>query len=110
MHVTAFECVWICLFQPYLSFSVSVFMKNGISTDEDENPNAHGERPEHLHPLRVTMLFQEPGQSASSLLGGRAYMQNTEGWSYLISGIFRTDITVSLAITFKKINFQNQLN
>lgn len=50
-------------------------MKNGISTDEDENPNAHGEGPEHLHPLRVTMLFQEPRQSSPSLLGGRTYIQ-----------------------------------
>lgn len=44
----------------YFSFSVSVFMENCVSADEDENPNAHGEGPEHLHPLRVTMLFQKP--------------------------------------------------
>lgn len=67
------------LFQPYFSFSISVFMKNGVGTDEDENPNAHGEGPEHLHPLRVTMLFQEPRKSAPGLLGGCTYMQNT--WS-----------------------------
>lgn len=49
-------------------------MKNGISADKDKNPNAHGERPEHLHPLRVTMLIQEARQSTAGLLGGRTYM------------------------------------
>ena len=62
---------------PYLSFSVSVFMKNGISTDKDENPNAHGEGPEHLHPLGVTMLLQEPRQKAPGLLGRCTCMQDT---------------------------------
>lgn len=51
-------------------------MKNGVSADEDENPNAHGEGPEHLHPLRVTMLLQEPRKSAPSVLGGCIYMQD----------------------------------
>lgn len=67
------------LAQPYFSFPVPVFMENGVSADKDEDPNAHGEGPEHLHPLRVAMLLQEPSKSAPSLLGGRAYMHNT--WS-----------------------------
>lgn len=61
---------------PYLGLSVSVFMKNGVRADEDENPDAHSERPEHLHPLRVTMLFQEPRQSAPCLLGGPSCIKN----------------------------------
>lgn len=48
-------------------------MKDGVGTDEDENPDAHGEGPEHLHPLRVTVLLQEPCESARCLLG--AYIQ-----------------------------------
>lgn len=55
-------------FHPHLSLPVSVFMKYCISADEDKNPYAHGERPEHLHPLRVKMLFQKQHQSATRLL------------------------------------------
>lgn len=50
-------------------------MENGVSADEDENPDAHSEGSEHLHPLRVPMLFQEPRQSAPCLLGGRGCEQ-----------------------------------
>lgn len=56
--------------QVYLSFSVSVFVENGVGADEDKNPDAHGEGPEHPHPLRVSVLLQEPRESAPSLLGG----------------------------------------
>lgn len=44
----------------YFRFSVSVFVKDGVGADEDENADAHGEGPEHLHPLRVPVLRQEP--------------------------------------------------
>lgn len=60
---------------PYLRFSVSVFVEDGVGADEDENPDAHGEGAEHLHPLRVAMLFQEPRQSAPRLLGERSCEQ-----------------------------------
>lgn len=50
-------------------------MKDSVGTDEDENPNAHGEGPEHLHPLRVTVLLQEPCEGARRLLG--ACIHNT---------------------------------
>lgn len=100
-------------------------MKNGISTDEDKNPNAHGEGTEHLHPLRVTMLFQEPRESAPSLLRGCTCMQkNMEGtifnisskeqfefinhgaqkWRHLES-ISETDITVSLVFRLTFLSF-----
>lgn len=59
----------------YFGFSVSVLVKDGVGTDEDENPDAHGEGPEHLHPLRVTVLLQEPCESARRLLA--AYIQST---------------------------------
>lgn len=58
-------------------------MENGVSADENENPDAHGEGAEHLHPLRVAMLFQEPRQSAPRLLGGRSCEQIAHGLSII---------------------------
>lgn len=46
-------------------------MQYCVGTDEDENPDAHGEGPEHLHPLGVPMLLQEPRESAGGALGDR---------------------------------------
>lgn len=50
-------------------------MKDGIGTDEDEDPDAHGEGPEHLHPLGVTVLLQEARERARCLLA--AYVRTT---------------------------------
>lgn len=69
-------------------------MKNGISTDEYENPNAHGEGPEHLHPLRVTMLFQESCHNAPSLLRGWICVQNTQR----VSGVFSLKTTEQVSM------------
>lgn len=55
--------------QTYFGFSVSVFMKDGVGTDEDKNADAHGEGPEHLHPFRVAVLLQEACERTRCLLG-----------------------------------------
>ena len=55
-------------------FFVTVLVKNGVSTDENENANPHCERAKHFHFIRMQMLLKEANHHTALVPGDLSFV------------------------------------